>query len=72
MIQYVKSMEWQVIAWNGQQRPIPMRAILAPNVEAVTSTTCTTRAVATSTALPRIAAAAVGSVHFYIGKIIGH
>ena len=57
-------MIWQVIAENGQQRPIAVPTFLVLTGEAVTAAATATRAVATTT-LRAIALAAFPLGHFY-------
>ena len=55
-------MVWQATAMNIQQKPLPLRPILAPFVEAITAGA--TRAIA----LPGIDTNTLGSARFYIGS----
>ena len=57
-------MIWQVIVWNGQQRPLTIPAILVLIEEAITSTATTTRAFAATIVLA-VAVSAFLSGHFY-------
>ena len=57
-------MIWQVIAENGQQRPIAVPTILVLAGEAITTAATTTRAVA-STAIRALAMATFPLGHFY-------
>ena len=58
-------MIWQVIAENGQQRPIAIPTILVLAGEAVTTAAPTTRAIA-ATSIRALAMATVPLGHFYI------
>ena len=57
-------MIWQVIAENGQQRPIAVPALLALAGEAITASAASTRAIAT-TPLRAVAMTAFPLGHFY-------
>ena len=57
-------MIWQVIATNGQQRPLAAAAILVLYVEAVATAAAAARAVVPAAVRPT-AATTVRSVHFY-------
>ena len=57
-------MIWQVIAENGQQRPIAIPTFLVLAGEAVTTTATTTRAFA-ATAIRALALTAFPLGHFY-------
>ena len=58
-------MIWQVIVWNGQQRPIAIPTILVLAGEATTTAAATTRAIATA-AMRAVAMTTSLSGHFYI------
>ena len=57
-------MIWQVIVWNGQQRPGATAALLVLYVEAVATAATTARALVATTIRPT-ASASIHSVHFY-------
>lgn len=57
-------MIWQVIAENGQQRPIAFPAVLALAGEAITATATATRAIAAAS-VRAIAVATFPLGHFY-------
>ena len=58
-------MIWQVIVWNGQQRPIAFPTVLVLAGEAITTAPSATRAVATAIVLA-IAMTTFPLGHFYI------
>ena len=58
-------MIWQVIVWNGQQKPLAILTVLALSVVVVAPTATTTRAIIATTTRPMLTLAVL-SVHFYI------
>ena len=59
-------MIWQVIVWNGQQRPLAITALHVLTGEAYAATAAATRAFATAPTIRAVAMASSLSGHFYI------